>query len=103
MAVILASMPGSWEWIACQRHRLAIAGTAIFALAMFLFSRGALRSDTPADAGIATLFTWVWVLAFLGYGYRHLSFSNPLLRWARDASYPVSSCVGSARPGWSSA
>jgi peptidoglycan/LPS O-acetylase OafA/YrhL len=29
------------------------------------------------------------VLAFLGYGYRHLSFCNPLLRYARDASYPI--------------
>ena len=34
-------------------------------------------------------FTWFCVLAFLGYGYRHLSFSNPLLRYARDASYPI--------------
>lgn len=28
-------------------------------------------------------------MAFLGYGYRQLSFCNPLLRWARDASYPI--------------
>jgi peptidoglycan/LPS O-acetylase OafA/YrhL len=56
---------------------------------MFLFSRGVIHRDTPVDAFIATLFTWVWLLAFVGYGYRHLSFSNPLLRWARDASYPV--------------
>jgi glucan biosynthesis protein C len=25
----------------------------------------------------------------LGYGRRHLSFENSLLRWARDASYPI--------------
>jgi peptidoglycan/LPS O-acetylase OafA/YrhL len=28
-------------------------------------------------------------MTFIGYGRRYLSFSNPLLRWARDASYPV--------------
>ena len=33
--------------------------------------------------------TGLWVLVFLGYGYRYLSFANGLLRWAREASYPV--------------
>jgi len=29
------------------------------------------------------------LLVFLGYGRQHLSFSNRLLTWARDAGYPV--------------
>ena len=86
---LLASMPGSWQWISTQRHRLAIAGVLIYATAMLLFSQGIIHRDTPDDAFVGTSFTWVWVLAFIGYGYRHLSFCNPLLRWARDASYPV--------------
>src|SRR5215217_4835769 len=28
-------------------------------------------------------------MTFIGYGRRHLSFANPVLRWARDASYPI--------------
>jgi peptidoglycan/LPS O-acetylase OafA/YrhL len=48
-----------------------------------------IHSNTAADALTANLFTWLCVMACLGYGYRHLSFVNPLLRWARDASYPV--------------
>jgi peptidoglycan/LPS O-acetylase OafA/YrhL len=86
---LLASLPGSWQWIASQRHRLLVAGVAIFVVATLLFGEGIIHRDTPADAFIATTFTWASVLAFLGYGYRHLSFANPLLRWARDASYPI--------------
>jgi peptidoglycan/LPS O-acetylase OafA/YrhL len=29
------------------------------------------------------------MMVFLGYGYRYLSFANPLLIWAREASYPI--------------
>lgn len=86
---VLASMPSVWPWIASQRHRLAIAGVSIYVVATVLFTQEVIYRDTPADAFIAAIFTWMCVLAFIGYGYRHLSFANPLLRWARDASYPV--------------
>ncbi len=52
--------------------------------------------DTPADAFVANVFTWLCVMAFLGYGYRHLSFCNPLLRWARDAK--LSRFISCIRP-----
>lgn len=86
---LLASMRGSWEWLAAQRHRLGAAGLIILASLLLMFEYGVADHDTPADAFCATAFTWAFVLAFLGYGYRHLSFCNPLLRWARDASYPI--------------
>ena len=86
---LLASMPGTWQWLASQRHRLLVAGVTIYAVATSLFDQGIIHRDTPADAFIATAFTWACILAFIGYGYRHLSFANPLLRWARDASYPI--------------
>lgn len=86
---VLASMPGVWRWIASQRHRLAVAGVAIYVIATILFGHEVIHRDTPVDAFVATAFTWACVLAFIGYGYRHLSFCNPLLRWARDASYPI--------------
>lgn len=86
---LLASMPGSWQWLGTQRHRFALGGLILFVGATLLFDHGVIHRDTPADAFIANVFTWFCVLAFLGYGHRHLSFSNPLLRYVRDASYPV--------------
>ena len=56
---------------------------------MLLFATGVAHRDTPFDAFIANIFTWAALAAFIGYGRRYLSFSNPLLRWARDASYPI--------------
>jgi peptidoglycan/LPS O-acetylase OafA/YrhL len=86
---LLASTPGIWEWLAVRRHRFAIGGVSLYVIATWLFARGVIHRDTPVDAFVANVFTWVWLMAFLGYGHRHLSFCNPLLRWARDASYPI--------------
>jgi peptidoglycan/LPS O-acetylase OafA/YrhL len=86
---VLASMPNVWPWIASRRHCLLITGAAIYITATVLFSYEVIHRDTPADAFVALAFTWACVLAFIGYGYQHLSFSNSLLRWARDASYPI--------------
>jgi glucan biosynthesis protein C len=86
---VLASMPNVWSWIASQRHRLMVTGAATYVVATILFTKGVIHRDTPTDAFIATAFTWACVLAFIGYGHQHLAFSNPLLRWARDASYPI--------------
>lgn len=86
---LLASTPGSWQWFADRRHQFAIAGVSVYIIATLLFVKGVIHRDTPADAFVANVFTWLCVMAFLGYGYRHLSFCNPLLRWARDASYPI--------------
>lgn len=86
---LLASIPGGWQWLGAQRHRLALGGLLTYVGASLLFEHGVIQRDTPADAFVANVFTWLCVLAFVGYGYRHLSFCNPLLRYARDASYPV--------------
>jgi len=86
---LLASTPGSWQWFAARRHGFAIGGASLYVVVTVLFIRGVIDRDTPVDAFVANVFTWLCSMAFLGYGYRHLSFCNPLLRWARDASYPV--------------
>ncbi|WP_116808756.1 acyltransferase family protein [Steroidobacter cummioxidans] len=86
---LLASMPGVWQWFAMRRHQFAIGGVSVYLVAMWLFAQGVIHRSTPADAFVGNVFTWLWLMAFLGYGYRHLSFCNPLLRWARDASYPI--------------
>jgi glucans biosynthesis protein C len=61
----------------------------VFGVAMLLIKTGVIERNTPADALVANVFTWSALMAFIGYGRRYLSFSNPLLRWARDASYPI--------------
>jgi peptidoglycan/LPS O-acetylase OafA/YrhL len=86
---VLASMQSSWDWLALQRrYALGLAG-AVLVAALTLFETGAMQRDTAADAFVANVFTWLCLMAFLGYGRRHLSFSNALLRWSREASYPV--------------
>jgi surface polysaccharide O-acyltransferase-like enzyme len=86
---VFASMRGVWEWLATHR-RVALG----LAAAVTVFGVGALElgiapRDTPVDAFIANVFTWSWLLVFLGFGRHYLSFSNRLLTWAREASYPV--------------
>jgi len=86
---LLASTPGVWQWFGTRRHQFAIGGVSVYVVATWLFAQDVIHRDTPADAFVANVFTWLWLMAFLGYGYSHLSFCNPLLRWARDASYPI--------------
>jgi len=84
-----ASAPGAWEWIAARRRLSLAAGTVVIAGLLAGFKTGIVRHDGVADALLANVFTWLWLMVFLGYGRVHLSFSNRLLQWARDASYPV--------------
>jgi glucan biosynthesis protein C len=85
----LASMPDAWDWLASKRRWALGAGLVTLIVCVGLLASGLLAHDTVPDYLMANLFTWFWIMAFLGYGRRYLSFSNPLLRWARDASYPV--------------
>jgi peptidoglycan/LPS O-acetylase OafA/YrhL len=86
---LMASMPGVWQWLSGFRRWSLVAGIALFAGLISLFHIGVIRHGSVADGIGANLFTWLWVMVFLGYGYRYLSFVNPLLVWAREASYPV--------------
>ena len=85
----LASSPSSWDWLANIRRR-ALAFSLVFTVGLLSsFEAGWLRHGSPADAVLANVFTWSWILVFLGYGRQYLSFANGLLRWAREASYPI--------------
>jgi peptidoglycan/LPS O-acetylase OafA/YrhL len=86
---LLASVSGSWDWL--ERRRRIALGLALTVLmgALASFRTGVIERDTAADALIANLFTWFSLMTFLGYGRRYLSYSNRLLVWARDASYPI--------------
>ncbi|UPG89999.1 acyltransferase family protein [Luteibacter aegosomaticola] len=86
---LLASMPGAWKWFADVRRWSLGAGSAVLGFLIWALIAGVVPHDSVADHVGANVFTWLWMMVFLGYGYRYLSFANPLLAWARDASYPV--------------
>ncbi len=86
---LLASMRDAWDWFATRRQLSLGLALAVLGTALLLFETGVIERDTPADALVANVFTWTSLMAFIGYGRRYLSFCNPVLRWARDASYPI--------------
>ncbi len=86
---VLASSPASWDWLANFR-RIALALALIVTIGgLSLINAGFIIRGKPADLMLANVFTWLWIMVFLGYGRRYLSFGNRLLSWARDASYPI--------------
>jgi glucan biosynthesis protein C len=85
----LASSPASWDWLAkFRRAALAIALTITIG-GMSLINAGVFVRGKPVDLMFANVFTWTWIMVFLGFGRQYLSFGNRLLSWARDASYPI--------------
>jgi peptidoglycan/LPS O-acetylase OafA/YrhL len=86
---VIASVQGAWDWFAQQRHRSLALGLVVLLGGLALIEVGVFHRDTATDSIFANIFTWTWLLVFLGYGRQHLSFGNRLLTWARDASYPV--------------
>jgi peptidoglycan/LPS O-acetylase OafA/YrhL len=86
---LLASMQGIWDWLAERRRWSLAIGLTTLLGGLALIEVGVIVRDTPADSVFANIFTWVWLLVFLGFGRQHLSFGNRLLSWSRDASYPV--------------
>ena len=85
----LASTKGAWDWLAARRHWSLAVGLVVVVGLFALFGAGVVSHESVADAVFANIFTWFSLMAFLGYGRRHLGFGNRLLSWARDASYPV--------------
>jgi len=85
----LASSPASWDWLAKYRRPVLALALSIIIGGLALINAGIIRRDTPVDAILANAFTWTWIMVFLGYGRQYLGFSNRLLQWARDASYPI--------------
>ena len=87
---LIASIPGAWDWMARRRHwSLAIGLTVLSGGLALIEVFGVIQRDTATDSVFANIFTWVFLMVFMGYGRQHLSFGNPLLSWARDASYPI--------------
>ena len=87
--ILLASMDRSWDWLERTRRAALLFSVSFTAILLTAFDHHVIDRSTPIDAFTANVFTWSWILTMLGYGKHYLSFSNPLLRWARDASYPI--------------
>jgi peptidoglycan/LPS O-acetylase OafA/YrhL len=87
---LLASIREGWNWLESHR-RLSFSFSVVSVVALLaLFRLGPAQPHFAAiDAVVGNVFTWTSLLAFVGYGRRYLSFENGLLRWARDASYPI--------------
>jgi peptidoglycan/LPS O-acetylase OafA/YrhL len=86
---VLASTPQVWEWLEAQRRHAAFATMGLLAAIIPLMIYGIIRSGSALDACVANVFTWLGLMALLGYGRRYLSRSNAWLQWARDACYPI--------------
>jgi peptidoglycan/LPS O-acetylase OafA/YrhL len=87
--VLFASMDGTWDWLRDRRRASLGAAVILTAVGLPLFEYGVVARDTAFDSIYANIFTWAWLMTFLGFGRQFLSFGNKLLAWARDASYPV--------------
>jgi peptidoglycan/LPS O-acetylase OafA/YrhL len=86
---VLASSPATWDWLAQFRRRSLVIALALTLGGLALIDAGVIRRGGAVDSIFANLFTWIWLMVFLGFGRQHLSFGNRLLSWARDASYPI--------------
>jgi peptidoglycan/LPS O-acetylase OafA/YrhL len=71
-----------------ERHRIvALVGSLITtAIAFFLIQSGRTAGTLP-DL-LRVLNAWLWLLWILGFGGRHLRFSNQFLRYASEAVLP---------------
>ena len=63
---VIASMPGAWDWFAKQRRWSLGLGLAVLLGGLTLIEVGVIHHDTPADSVFANIFTWCWLLVFLG-------------------------------------
>jgi glucans biosynthesis protein C len=86
---LLASMPQVWDWLAAQRRVALLGAVGVLAAALPLLLTGVIHDRSAADSILANVFTWLGLMAVLGYGRRYLTRDTPLLRWSRDASYPI--------------
>ena len=87
--IAIASLGGAWDWFAARRRVSLAAALALLGGGWVAFEQGLIARNTPADALFSNVFTWVWLLVFLGYGRHHLNRSSRWLEWAREASYPI--------------
>jgi S-formylglutathione hydrolase FrmB/peptidoglycan/LPS O-acetylase OafA/YrhL len=86
---ILASTPRVSDTIAVHRRKFLLAALLSLTALLVWFSH---RSSGPWTAAslrcLSNFHTWMWVLAALGFGRKHLNFNHRFLRYSTDAVYP---------------
>lgn len=83
----------AWQKAAVEQRRaaLAVAGVTSAGLLTIWGSYPHWTSTLFGDLFVGFLETvngWAWIIALLGLGKAHLSFSHPVLRYASEAAYP---------------
>lgn len=81
---------------AVDRHRWWTLGVALPLTALYcvvtvngLFAGARFSAADVSIYMIRTLAAWSWIVALIGLGRRYLTAGGPVLRYAREASYPV--------------
>ncbi|HEY0037235.1 MAG TPA: acyltransferase family protein [Longimicrobium sp.] len=82
-------------WAAIERQRRRSLTVAFLSILLINYLRWNSLEPNPADSvphtayyGLQALNAWCWVLAFLGFARRYLSFGNRFLAYANEGIYP---------------
>ena len=75
------------------RQRLAalIAGVALVMVMLTIYATSPIPDGSPLYRVVMVMLsasTWCWIIALLGFGMKHLTFTNPFLRYASEAGLP---------------
>jgi glucan biosynthesis protein C len=87
---VLVSHAGLQQRI-CRQRWWSLAGVGIAMIALLVLARDEPVFGTPFYTLIFSLYgllSWCCVLAILGFGMEHLTFSTPFLRYANEAVLP---------------
>lgn len=94
LGYLLASSASSWDAMVRRRGTaLCLALTTqvpVYALRAVVETPGAPHlGATRALEFVSAMVSWFWVIAVFGYARHHLLRENALLRYLRDAAYPL--------------
>ena len=84
---LISTDPGARPCL--ERHRkVALAAGVLATLGGYLWITSGGSSYTPAFSVLRAFNAWSWLVAILGFGSRHLTFSNRFLKHAGEAVLP---------------
>ena len=88
---VLCTQHRFWETLARWRRLMLGVGLVASAGLLLTYATHTYEPDGAWDVPFELLQimnAWCWLLAIFGYGYRHLQFSTPFLRYATEAVFP---------------
>lgn len=81
-----------WERIVADRHRMFRLALSCLLVVTGVRWSAAVPEDGIVGAGwlaLLALHAWSWVMTILGFACRWLDRDHAILRWSREASYPI--------------